>query len=445
MTKLVQIKEQLLENTYLRCVEKDTIIQYLNDGCEVIFNVRRGRKEEERCLKLSRRGENILATGSYLVGLDWVKEGKLAVQVCPKMNDQFEIDYIRMLNEALEESENFDHLKDLVTIYFEKPPIRINQQYDLLSIFLITEYLNLLQRLVRKGLKSSFYLIEENLNNKIKGRIQVSRTIHKNVSRGNMTDNVCRYQVYGVDSAENRILKKALIFCKRRLETLRRTFDTTFCEQKIRHIQPYFSQVGDDINVREIKAFCGNPVFKEYYKAVEFAQLLLKRFSYNITNVIGVEVESPPFWIDMSKLFELYVFRRLKAVFTGRGEITYHFKAHYQELDYLLRAFNWPEPYVIDAKYKPYYKNNGGITMDDARQVCGYARLTTVYRTLKLDENVDPPIKCLVVYPDQEQEEDFSFTRMVEPEFDKVNGYVRLYKVGIRLPVIKNGIYGFVK
>ena len=178
---------------------------------------------------------------------------------------------------------------------------------------------------------------------------------------------------------------------------------------------------------------------------MEFAQLLLKRFSYNITNVIGVEVESPPFWIDMSKLFELYVFRRLKAVFTGRGEITYHFKAHYQELDYLLRAFNWPEPYVIDAKYKPYYKNNGGITMDDARQVCGYARLTTVYRTLKLDENVDPPIKCLVVYPDQEQEEDFSFTRMVEPEFDKVNGYVRLYKVGIRLPVIKNGIYGFVK
>ena len=97
MTKLVQIKEQLLENTYLRCVEKDTIIQYLNDGCEVIFNVRRGRKEEERCLKLSRRGENILATGSYFVGLDWVKEGKLAVQVCPKMNDQFEIDYIRML------------------------------------------------------------------------------------------------------------------------------------------------------------------------------------------------------------------------------------------------------------------------------------------------------------------------------------------------------------
>ena len=64
-----------------------------------------------------------------------MKEGKLAVQVCPKMNDQFEIDYIRMLNEALEESENFDHLKDLVTIYFEKPPIRINQQYDLLSIF----------------------------------------------------------------------------------------------------------------------------------------------------------------------------------------------------------------------------------------------------------------------------------------------------------------------
>ena len=53
---------------------------------------------------------------SYFVGVDWIKEEELAVQVSPKMNDGFEIDYVRMLNEALAEPDNMEHLKDLLTI-----------------------------------------------------------------------------------------------------------------------------------------------------------------------------------------------------------------------------------------------------------------------------------------------------------------------------------------
>lgn len=75
----------------------------------------------------------------YFVGIDWIKEGELAIQVNPKMNNGFEIDYVRMLNEALHEPDNFCHLEDLITIYFDKPYIRVNQQQDLLSIFLIAE------------------------------------------------------------------------------------------------------------------------------------------------------------------------------------------------------------------------------------------------------------------------------------------------------------------
>jgi len=186
-----------------------------------------------------------------------------------------------------------------------------------LSIFLITEYLNILQRIVRKGLKKSYYRVEENLNNKVKGHILVSRTIQRNLAKGRITDNVCRYQVYDIDSPENR---------------------------------------------------------KEYFTAVEYAQLLLRRFSYDITLVGKSQIVTPPFWIDMSKLFELYVFGKLKKIFIGKREIQYHVKAHRQELDYLLKPTEWTEPYVIDAKYKPRYKQGGGITMDDAREVSGYAR-----------------------------------------------------------------------
>jgi 5-methylcytosine-specific restriction enzyme subunit McrC len=437
MMKVIQLQEQLLENTYLQQTESEAIIPYLDDGSEVVFDVKRGRENHELCLALSRRDDNILATGSYFVGIDWIKEGELAVQVSPKMNDGFEVDYVRMLNESLSEPDNFDHLKDLISIRFDKPSIRVNQEQDLLSIFLITEYLNILQRIVRKGLKKSFYMVEENLNNKVKGHILVSRTIHQNLTRGRITDNVCRYQVYDIDSEENRILKKALTFCKKQLEVYKHALDITSLEQKIRYVKPYFDMVGDEISIKSMKTFKSNPVFKEYYTAVEFAQLLLKRFSYDITITGKKEIDTPPFWIDMSKLFELYVFGNLRKIFTGKNEIQYHLKAHYQELDYLLNPTEWPEPYVIDAKYKPRYKNSGGITIDDAREVGGYARLSSIYHKLGLDEDTALPIKCLIIYPDQEQEERFTFTRTDEPKFDNVSGYVRFYKLGIRLPEIQ--------
>jgi 5-methylcytosine-specific restriction endonuclease McrBC regulatory subunit McrC len=191
------------------------------------------------------------------------------------------------------------------------------------------------------------------------------------------------------------------------------------------------------VSVKNIKSFKANPIYKDYKQAIEFAQLLLKRYSYNITLAGKKEIETPPFWIDMSKLFELYLFHHLRKVFTAKDEIRFHVNAHYQELDYLLSPELWPEPYVIDAKYKPRYKYQGGISLDDAREIAGYSRLSSIYKKLGLDEETSLPIKCLVIYPDQDKEEEFSFNRNEEPMFDKVSGYIRFYKYGIKLPLIE--------
>ncbi|WP_456098409.1 5-methylcytosine restriction system specificity protein McrC [Prevotella jejuni] len=434
--RVVQLQEQLLEDTCLRQSECEAILPYMDDGAEVECTVRRDREEKELCLRLTRESDAVRATGSYFVGVDWIKEEEVAVQVSPKLNDGFEIDYVRMLNEALNETDNYKHLTDLLTIHFEKPSIRISQQQDLLSIFLITEYLNVLHRIVRKGLKRSYYRVEETLNNKVKGRIQVGRTIQRSLAKGRITDNVCRYQVYDIDSPANRILKKALAFCRKQVGVYRNALDTSVLERKIRQIKPYFERVSDEISVKSMRTFKGNPVFKEYYTAVEYAQLLLKRFSYDITLAGKKEIDTPPFWIDMSKLFELYVYSKLRAVFTGRKEVQYHVKAPHQELDYLLKPAKWTEPYVVDAKYKPRYGECEDIPIDDAREVSGYARLSWVYSELDLDADAVAPIKCLIIYPDQKQEERFTFSKTVEPQFEKVSGYVRFYKVGIKLPVI---------
>lgn len=437
MIKVIQLQEQLLENTILQLAECNSIIPYIDNGSEVVFNVKRGREEHELCLKLSRKDDEVIANGSFFVGVDWIKEGELAVQVSPKMNDGFEVDYVRMLNEALCKPDNFPHLDDLITIHFNKPSIRINQQHDLLSIFLITEYLNILQHIVRKGLKKSFYNVEENLKNKVKGRIIIGKNINKNLIKGRLSDNVCSYQVYDVDSPENRILKKALEFSKKRLVVYKNALDVSSLDQKAAFIKPYFENVGNEIDTKTIKDFKGNPIFKEHNLALKFAQLLLRRFSYDITVLGEHEIKTPPFWIDMSKLFELYVFSKLRQIFTEKNEVMYHVKAHYQELDYLLNPTDWLEPYIIDAKYKPQYKESSGIYKEDAREVSGYSRLSSIYHRLGLDEDTALPIKCLIIYPDQEQDEKFTFSRIKEPIFDKVSGYVRIYKTGIRLPVIK--------
>lgn len=434
--KVIQLQEQASENSLLQH-DIAAILPYIEDGMEVVYSVKRGRKENELCLKLQRRNEDIFATGSYFIGIDWIEEHELAIQVSPKMNDGCEIDYVRMLNDALCEKENYEHLEDLVTIRFDKPSIKINQKQDLLSIFLITEYLNLLQKIVRKGLKRNYYPIENNLTNKIKGKILIGKNIHKNLVKGKITDCICSYQVYDIDSPENQILKKALRFCSRQLETYKYSMDVGCLKEKVCLVSPYFCNVSDNVSVNRIKTFKVNPIYKEYKRAVEIAQLLLKRYSYDITLVGKNEILTPPFWIDMSKLFELYVFHHLRKVFTVKDEIKYHVNAYYQELDFLLNPKDWPEPYVIDAKYKPRYKYHSGVSIDDARELAGYARLSSIYKQLGLNENTSLPIKCLIIYPDQEQEEAFTFTREMEPEFDKVSGYIRFYKCGIRLPIIE--------
>lgn len=429
--KIIYLKEQQPE--LLPDKQSDDILPLINEGENVSFTVRRGRGHEAVCLTLERHKDIVKAVSSYFIGVDWVKKGELAVMVEPKLNHQREIDFVKMLNDALCEPENFRHLQDLVTIKFDQPSIVINQQQDLLSVFLITEYLNILQRIVKKGLKKSYYIVEENLKNKIKGRLIVCKNIKKNLTKRELTKNVCQFQVYDIDSPENRVLKKALTFCAKQLEVFSQSFDTTILRNKIRYIKPYFVNVGDDVSVNEIKDFKKNPMFKDYNQAIEFAQLLLRRYSYNVSKIGTTAVQTPPFWIDMSKLFELYVYSRLRKVFTAKGEVKYHYKAHYQELDFLLNPDEWHEPYVIDAKYKPYYKNEQ-IIKEDARQVSGYARLTNIYKALNLDEDTSPPIKCLIIYPDQEANETFTFSRMTEPQFERVNGYIRFYKMGLRLP-----------
>jgi len=409
--------------------------------CETIERMMTKNPENgAKCFKISYDEEKKMHRfeTSYFVGIDWIVEGKRSIYVQPKQNkEDIEVDYVGMLLESLHEYENFNHLEGLCEIDFNKPYIKITQKQDLLSPFLIAQFLQLLRQIVRKGLKKSYYIISENLNAKVKGKVLISKDIKANKIKGNLIQTACQFQEFGINCDENKILKKAYSFSRRAIQQYGKGMDTKSLQHIIDYIHPVFENVSEDIEVSKIKSFKPNPLFKEYDQALKLAQLILKRFSYNITLTEQEKIATPPFWIDMSKLFELYVYKKLRAVFSNK-EVQYHIKAQYQELDFIIRSKDDRCIFVVDAKYKPRYENHK-ISIEDIRQVSGYARIKKVYDELMI-KDYDRNIKCLIIYSCQNGTDDFVQDMFIPQDNNKnsisiieENGYVNIFKIGIKL------------
>lgn len=222
------------------------------------------------------------------------------------------------------------------------------------------------------------------------------------------------------------------------IQSYRAGLDTAPLLQLIRYIQPAFEQVSDEVDIRKARNFRSNPLFREYDQALRLALLILRRYSYTLSRTTEQQVLTPPFWIDMSKLFELYVYKKLREVFPGKREVIYHRKFGRQEPDFLLCAEKDGQTYrfVIDAKYKPRYEN-GAVNIEDVRQVSGYARLEKVYDALKMKDH-SRILDCLIIYSNPDCAPGLNFTVDDTGEdpgkIRKEKSYVHFYKLGIRLP-----------
>ncbi len=169
-----------------------------------------------------------------------------------------------------------------------------------------------------------------------------------------------------------------------------------------------------------------NPFYKEYPIGLHIARILLKHSSYNhILHGVGT-TETPPYWIDMSKLFEMYVFEKLRIQFGD--DVIYHPHFRGQEPDYLILQRDERPPYIVDAKYKRYSERP--IETDDIRQVSGYARMKAVRSKLQVVDN--SLIPCVIIYPDQEMDDELADYN----EWTDEGRYLDIFKTGIKLPLI---------
>lgn len=370
------------------------------------------------------QGENRITT-SYYVGADWLIRNQLAIHVEPKIDTaSAKTDYLGMFVKALQHSDVCNHTARLYEIKIDSPQIEINKEDDLITPLLIIRYIQLLKGIVKKGLRRDYVTAEQNLTGNIKGKILVTKTVAKNHFQANKAKTYCRFQEHSFNCVENRVLKKAYNFCIR----YSNQFQLHFNRDAINFINPAFEKVSSTVDLNELRTMKFGGLYKEYNEALRLAKFILRRFGNNINSVSKKEsVKVPPFWIDMSLLFELYVLGLLKDRFGT--QVKYHFKSLGNELDFLLKTEDYKM--VIDAKYKPKYlrtKDN-----DDMRQISGYARLKRVYEELGV--LYPKSIDCLIVYP--EQESGNSNLNGINLKGNPIKQYEGFYKVGLVLPLQK--------
>lgn len=420
-----------------------------------------GNDKRRFCFQISTSDdENYLLKADYFIGVDWLRENHSSLIVAPKLNTRIEyiikeskeedeiefepelksaigkesevfIDYFAMLNQCLTVDFLYKEIDNLVQIDWQANEIPIDQEQDMLSPLLIVKYLKVLYSIVHKGLKKSYYESRQNLNSKIKGKILISENIKRNVLKNRLTKTFCQFDEFGIDTFDNRLLKKAFLFAISYLDNHRKVFNHSFGHSPnlINYCRPAFEMVGDEVNINDVKNYKPNPFFKEYGEGIQLAKLILKRFSYSISNITAEKYTTPPYWIDMPILFELYVYHFLKQRFPKHKEVSYQFSTYGNKLDFVVNSGEIKM--VVDAKYKPLYIY--GKDHKDMRQVSGYARLDKTFSELGIKEN--KLIDCLIVYPDMENGCDIETFKTKNLKGEEIKGYRKIYKIGIKLPI----------
>jgi 5-methylcytosine-specific restriction enzyme subunit McrC len=383
---------------------------------------------------------------SYYIGVDWIPDTNQPIYVAPKLNTKLkedgtpdnnisiedikQTDYLKMLFSALKHHEASKHTDELFEIKWNAPEIEITQQQDLLTPLLVVQFLKVVKKIVRKGLKKSYYKVDSNLYAKVKGKVLVSKTINRNLLKNKPLNTYCSYEEFGLNGLENRLLKRALVFIQRYLPTIKNIHSEKYSEGIFNYINPAFEFVSEVVELNDVKHAKTNAFYKEYEEGLRLAKLILKRFGYNISNTQQQTIKTPPFWIDMSKLFELYVLGLLEDKYGN--EVKFQFQGKGTYLDYLLTKAD--EKKVIDAKYKPKYKTTYDI--EDIRQLSGYARDRKVMCELGITSNDDQEkvvLPCLIIYPDQSEKVS---EKLFENDRESIVEFVRFEKQAVKLPVI---------
>jgi 5-methylcytosine-specific restriction enzyme subunit McrC len=370
---------------------------------------------------------------SFKIGAEWIDERETLV-VTAKRGMQ-NIDFLHMFMTCFSSDLAIDSFSKIYSIDVDKPVIVAPALTSVVSPLIVFHFLSVVSKI--KTLKKNYVHIQGNLK-KVKGHIKLLKNERTNIATKRYDRIFCEYDEYSVDTPENRLLKKAILFSLALINRMNRTDETySKIKQVAMKVLSRFENVSDEVNLKSIGQLRAHKLFAEYAEAVRLAKLVLKHFDYNISNVGANENKVTPFVLDMSLLYEHYVYGLLYEAY--HENIFYQYKGETGYPDFLYRSKTFNA--ILDTKYIPKYEN-GSLDTYVVRQLSGYSRDLPILRKLGYaDINEDSPIPsvpCVIIYPKEGNEacNPFKGNKLCELCTKHVKNLSRFYKICIPVPTI---------
>lgn len=407
------------------------------------------KDEAPKYLGVSSGDDGCTFVAGYYIGATWLNTEKDSVAVVlPKIK---QLDYVKMFSEALNvcSKNEQDYFAKCYGIDFESPKIALKESKltDTLTVLITVHYLSLVEKVAKRGLKKGYVNIEDNLKLKIKGRIKPLKNIKTNEVKKKIDHIYCAFTVFTEDIPENRLLKKALIFCKYYLSRLSASGANTslsVLSARVNMALSLFRNVSDSIRISDICSIKSNKLYHYYAEAINTAKLVLKKADYSLHRNSENKNLTFPFWINMPALFELYVYSILNKAYPGQIKFQVPGRGK-TRVDYIKSGPD--EKVIIDAKYKPKYRDSQEGMIDDIREISGYARDKKILSQLYGNDIPNEVPACLIVVPeeikiDEEDEQDcmefnFSSQNTLLSNATKIKGFTNFYKICIPVPSLK--------
>lgn len=374
---------------------------------------------------------------SYVIGAEWIDD-KEALVVTTKKGME-EIDFLTMFMMCFSSDLSVESFAEIYNIDSEAPVIHAPSLKGVLSPLIVLHFLGVVSRI--KSLKKGYVHYSENLK-KVKGHIKVMKNERKNIASKRFDRVFCDFDEYTVDIPENRLIKKALLFSSQILRTITENHSVgNKAKLMLSKSLALFENVTDEVQIKEVSLIKGHKLFSEYNEAVRLAKLILRRYDYSISKTSSLDENVPPFTLDMSLLYEHYVYGLLNEAYGDKISYQYKGKTGFPDFLYCSSSFKA----ILDTKYIPKYEN---VSIDNnvIRQLSGYSRDIPILRHLGYDEiNEESPVPnvpCVIIYPKEGNDVMNPFVKKKLRELctTPVRKLARFYKICIPLPVMDSKI-----
>lgn len=369
---------------------------------------------------------------SFKIGAEWIDTHDSLVVTTKRGMEH--IDFLGMFMTCFSSNLAIESFSEIYSIHADQPTINAPSLKGVITPLIVLHFLGVVSRI--KTLKKGYVHRSENLR-KVKGRIRILKNERANIALKRFDRVYCEYDEYSVDIPENRILKKALLFSQRMLSAMKSHHSYDTIHQKLAKTLSLFENVSGDVEIRDIKFIKSHKLFKDYTEAIRLAKQVLSHFDYSINKVSDSGNGVVPFVLDMSLLYEHYVYGLLYEAYNRK--ITYQFNGATGYPDFLYSSNDFKA--ILDAKYIPKYENQSLDTYV-IRQLSGYGRDLTILKCLGYDgiteESPTPTVPCVIIYPTESpiERNPFSGKALKTLCSNRVTKLSQFYKISIPIPII---------